>query len=150
METGMINHLQLCVEDILRRRVPGDFLEAGVWRGGLALWMRGVISAHEMLRQASLGLSDDQGSEKGHDRTVWAADSFAGVPPTRNSAVGADEYWDSLPAHLYRASLDDVRTSASRFGLLHDARTGKPPGHLSHLGGGYCFLRPPVPPISLF
>src|SRR5688572_27311527 len=29
-----LEQLQACIEDVLRREVPGDLLEAGVWRGG--------------------------------------------------------------------------------------------------------------------
>lgn len=28
-----LDQLQACIEDVLRRGVPGDLLEAGVWRG---------------------------------------------------------------------------------------------------------------------
>ena len=35
-----LNNVQDCVTDCLRRGVPGDLLEAGVWRGGTTILMR--------------------------------------------------------------------------------------------------------------
>jgi O-methyltransferase len=56
-----LNHLQQTMEDILAAGVPGDFLEAGVWRGGAAIFMRAVLKAYGV-----------------GDRKVWLADAFAG------------------------------------------------------------------------
>jgi hypothetical protein len=61
-QTGLDN-VQFCVEAALADGVPGDLLEAGVWRGGVAVLMRGILDAHGVT-----------------DRSVWAADSFAGLP----------------------------------------------------------------------
>jgi hypothetical protein len=58
-----LDQLQACIEDVLRRGVPGDLLEAGVWRGGAAILMRAVLRVHGVA-----------------DRSVWAADSFEGLP----------------------------------------------------------------------
>ena len=63
-----LDHLQQCVEQILRDNVAGDLLEAGVWRGGCCLLMRAVLAAH--------GITN---------RVVWAADSFAGVPKSSHA-----------------------------------------------------------------
>src|SRR2546428_534758 len=41
-----LDNLQLCVEDTIRRGVPGDLLEAGVWRGGACILMRAVLKAY--------------------------------------------------------------------------------------------------------
>lgn len=29
-----LNNIQFCIEDVIRNKVPGDFIETGVWRGG--------------------------------------------------------------------------------------------------------------------
>jgi len=50
---------------VLADGVPGDVLEAGVWRGGATIFARGVLEAHGV-----------------RDRRVWVADSFAGLPPS--------------------------------------------------------------------
>ncbi len=38
-----LNNLQSCVEQILQDGVEGDFLEAGVWRGGCCIFLRALI-----------------------------------------------------------------------------------------------------------
>jgi O-methyltransferase len=59
-----LDHLQACVETVLREGVPGDLIETGVWRGGSCILMRGVLAAY----------GDPE-------RCVWVADSFRGLPP---------------------------------------------------------------------
>src|SRR5439155_11133932 len=58
-----LDNLQFCVEDVLRRGVPGDLMETGVWRGGACVFLRAILKAH----------GDTT-------RSVWLADSFAGLP----------------------------------------------------------------------
>ena len=47
---------------VLAEDIPGDLIEAGVWRGGAGILMRAVLDLH------------------GSDRTVWMADSFQRLP----------------------------------------------------------------------
>ena len=61
-----MDHLQGCVETVLDENVPGDFFEAGVWRGGASIFMRGALQAYGV-----------------KDRTVWLADSFQGLPASK-------------------------------------------------------------------
>jgi O-methyltransferase len=58
-----LRSLRECVETVLSDDVPGDLIEAGVWRGGACVLMRAILAAH-----------GDQ------ERSVWCADSFAGLP----------------------------------------------------------------------
>lgn len=110
-----LDHLQACVEDVLRDGVPGDLLEAGVWRGGAAIFMRGVLRAHDV-----------------KDRCVWAADSFQGLPAPdagrfpREARAHAGPVMGEAFGHL-AASLQEVRANFERFGLL-DAQVRFLPG----------------------
>jgi hypothetical protein len=61
--TRQLDHMQKCVIDVLENNVPGDLLEAGVWRGGMAIFMRALLKAY--------GIGD---------RKIWVVDSFAGLP----------------------------------------------------------------------
>lgn len=95
-----MNNLQDCMNQVVADKVPGDFLEAGVWRGGATIFMRGFLQAHGITR-----------------RKVWVADSFQGLPaPT----LKQDEGWDfSAAAHPYLAVSDDyVRELFQRYDLL--------------------------------
>jgi O-methyltransferase len=59
-----LDNVERCVTSVLEDDVPGDLIEAGVWRGGVAIFMRGLLEA----------FADTT-------RCVYAADSFAGLPP---------------------------------------------------------------------
>ncbi|CEP03021.1 Macrocin-O-methyltransferase (TylF) [Plasmodiophora brassicae] len=53
--------LHQCVEKVLGGNVPGDLIDVGVWRGGEAIYLRGVLNAYNC-----------------HDRTVFAVGTFRG------------------------------------------------------------------------
>ena len=115
---GRLDHLQGCVEDVLRRGVPGDLLEAGVWRGGSLALMRGVLAVHGVA-----------------DRVVWGADSFEGLPapdaarfPREAAAYRGPVLRDAL-RHL-AVGVEQVRANIARFGLL-DAQVQLLPGWFS-------------------
>ena len=97
--TRQLDHMQRCILDVLDRSVPGDLLEAGVWRGGMTIFMRAVLKAYGVT-----------------DRKVWVADSFAGLP----------EIDGQLETFAWRsgdmaASLDMVRDNFARYGLLDES-----------------------------
>jgi hypothetical protein len=59
-----LTHLEHCAERVIADGVPGDFLEAGVCRGGATIFMRALQVAHGAA-----------------ERRTWVVDSFQGVPP---------------------------------------------------------------------
>ena len=82
------------------RGVPGDLLEAGVWRGGTVIFMKALLDAW-----------GDQ------SRRVWVADSFQGVPaPSMEQDHGVELFRDPGLA----IAADDVRKHFQRFGLLDE------------------------------
>lgn len=95
-----LDQLEKAAVDILRRDIPGDFLEAGVWRGGASILLRGVLKIYGV-----------------RDRVVWAADSFQGVPKP-DSSYSADFGNLLWTQKALVVSLKDVRANFSRFGLL--------------------------------
>lgn len=97
-----LDHLQYCAQHVITDDVPGDFLEAGVWRGGAGVLLAAVIAAHDV-----------------RDRRVWLADSFAGVPPpTLAEDAGLDLSANVLPV----LSVDEgtVRALFERYDLADD------------------------------
>jgi O-methyltransferase len=97
-----MDNVQACVTDVLRRGVPGDLIETGVWRGGTVIFMRAILRAY----------GDPS-------RVVWAADSFLGLPKpdAKYAADAGDRHhgFDTLAV-----SLDQVRENFRRYGLLDD------------------------------
>lgn len=98
-----IENIQHCVETVLADDVPGDLIETGVWRGGACIFMRGVLKAHGVT-----------------DRTVWAADSFEGLPPPDPHRYPADEGDLHHTRDPLRIGLDQVKHNFERYGLLDD------------------------------
>ncbi len=103
-----LDNLQACIADVVRRGVPGDLVETGVWRGGAVIFMRALLRVFEVT-----------------DRIVWAADSFEGLPepdpakyPLENKAYNSaamTKYY-----HHLAASLDDVKRNFAAYGMLDD------------------------------
>ena len=98
-----LDSLECCAIDVIRRHVPGDFVEAGVWRGGAAILMKAVLKVFE---------------ESG--RVVWAADSFQGLPkpnPERYAADEGDKHWKFAELSV---PMEKVKANFSKYGLLDD------------------------------
>jgi O-methyltransferase len=97
-----IDNLRTCIDDIVRSGVPGDLVEAGVWRGGASIWMKAVLRARGV-----------------RDRAVWACDSFEGLPPPDPAnPADAEANW-----HSYKplsVSLEEVTANFARYRLLDD------------------------------
>jgi hypothetical protein len=95
-----MNNLQYCIEQVLEQNIPGDLIETGVWRGGAAIFMRGVLKAYQV-----------------SDRLVWAADSFAGLPAPDPQTFPADAGWAASAGQL-AIPLETVRNNFERYNLL--------------------------------
>ena len=97
---------------VIDERVPGDFIETGVWRGGVTILMRAALTAFG-----------------GSGRNVWVADSFAGLPAPNPATDLRDAIWHHLmrAVGLLRSDLAIVREAFARAGLL-DRRVRFLPG----------------------
>jgi hypothetical protein len=123
-----LDNIQFCIEDVIRNKVEGDFIETGVWRGGATILMRAILKAHGVT-----------------DRTVWVADSFEGLPALKKEeAVHADDAMevagmnDGGPMQLGLAvSLERVRSNFAKFDLLDD--------QVKFLKGWFCDTLPTAP-----
>ena len=99
-----LDNVRFLVEQAVREGVAGDWLEAGVWRGGTSIYVKGILEA--------LG--------QGADRWVWVADSGTGVPRPRNGTKHKDLRitWNEL-AYL-RVPRERVEENFRALGLLDD------------------------------
>ncbi|SRR5208337_591077 len=107
--TSRLDNIQACIEDVIRNDIPGDVIEAGVWRGGTAIFMKAVLAAHN----------------SGH-RRLWVADSFEGlpVPDAELHPVEAKAHESKLMQDVYHhfaVDLDEVKSNFSRFDLFDDS-----------------------------
>ena len=100
----MIGDLRLYNIDALLREldkegIQGDFMECGVWRGGASIYAQLVIAL----------------SGNPHNRSVWLADSFEGLPLPRDPSKDQD-YWSKL--NYLKVSLQQVQLNMAHFQLL--------------------------------
>lgn len=98
-----LDNLHFCVEDLLARKVPGDLMETGVWRGGAAILMRAILKANGVT-----------------DRRVWCADSFEGLPPPDAAKYPADANLAFNQFKELAVSLEEVQNNFRRYNLLDD------------------------------
>jgi hypothetical protein len=115
-----LDNIQACVEAVLENNVPGDLLEAGVWRGGATIFMRAVLRVHDVV-----------------DRNVWVADSFEGMPAPNTEKYGADKGYDLNGCEYLVATLEEVKANFERFGLLDE--------HVKFLKGWFRDTMPSAP-----
>lgn len=98
-----LDNLQHCVTEVVRKNIPGDLVETGVWRGGACIFMRAVLRVY-----------------RDRTRVVWAADSFEGLPrpDDRYPQDVDDRLWDF--DHILGISLDEVKANFVRYDLLDE------------------------------
>jgi len=101
-----MRNLRDLLEVAIADRIPGDFIETGVWRGGACIYARAIFQAYDI-----------------KDRIVWVADSFQGLPPPDAETFPADA---GDPHHMFpelAVSADTVQRNFARFGLLDEQVT---------------------------
>lgn len=98
-----LENVQQCAERVIADGVPGDFIEAGVWRGGVGILVRGVLKAYGI----------DQ-------RQVVLADSFQGLPEPNPDLYPHDAGDPHHTAPLLAVSRAEVERNFRMYGLLDD------------------------------
>ncbi len=91
-----LDNLHEVIEKCVKKSIPGDFIECGVWRGGASIFARLLLDAHHQC-----------------NRIVYVADSFAGLPPSSSSRENRN--FDKTP--FLEVSLDSVKHNFEKFGL---------------------------------
>jgi hypothetical protein len=99
LHKAQLNNIEACIFSVVRDGIPGDIIEAGVFRGGAAIYMRAVLGV--------LGVTD---------RCVWLADTFAGIPRAERYTDVNDPVndWDDR----WSADIDQVRNTFARYDML--------------------------------
>lgn len=108
-----LDNIQVCLKDIIDKRIPGDLIEAGAGRGGATIFMKAVLQAY-----------DD------NTRKVFVADSFEGIGNLQsNIYTDADKnliktekeavslFLKKSPVSL-NVSVEKVKSNFEKYGLL--------------------------------
>lgn len=86
------------IQDVIENDVPGDVVEAGVWRGGLAILMAATIRAFSS------------------SKILYACDSYSGIPMVEHDQDV--NRW----TERYAVSKDEVKKNFARFGMLNEQK----------------------------
>ena len=102
---SMIGHvrmenIQRLLTEVIEREVPGDVIEAGVWRGGASIFMRGIIKA------------------LGSGKKVYVADSFASLPAPNAKDFPQDADMNLHTFQQLSIHMEQVKLNFDRYGLL--------------------------------
>ena len=98
-----LDNLQFIIETIIKEKVDGDFVEAGVWRGGASIFMRGVLKAHDI-----------------NDRRIWLCDSFEGIPKPEPDKYPEDKGDNLYSYNILAVSMENVKANFKKYDLLDD------------------------------
>jgi len=94
-----INQTHQLMKLIHKNNVVGDIIEAGVWRGGMAMWIKANLNYY------------------GLNKKLFLFDTFSYFPP---AAFGKDKQIDPIIRVLYEnpPTLQEVKDNFKKFGLL--------------------------------
>jgi len=101
--TRRLRHLRECAEHVFEDGVPGDFIEAEVWRGGASIMLAAVLEAYGI-----------------DDRIMWLADSFRGIPPPNPERYPHDAGLHFDGCSELAVPVDVVKANFQTYGLLND------------------------------
>lgn len=96
-----LRNVRKLMEAAIQGNIPGDFVEAGVWRGGASIMAKAVLQAYNI-----------------RDRRIVVCNSFQGLPPPDHDNYPADA---QSRFHEYRhlaVSMKEVRRNFKKFSLL--------------------------------
>ncbi|OHB49668.1 MAG: macrocin O-methyltransferase [Planctomycetes bacterium GWF2_41_51] len=95
-----LENIQKCAIQIIEQNIEGDFFEAGVWKGGAAMFMRAILKCY--------GIGN---------RNVWLADSFRGLPAPKEQ-YPADKNDTHYQYKQLAISLEQVKQNFQALDLL--------------------------------
>ncbi|WP_246740584.1 TylF/MycF/NovP-related O-methyltransferase [Bradyrhizobium sp. LCT2] len=98
-----LRNVRMLLERAIAEKIPGDFIETGVWRGGTCIYARAILMAHHQ-----------------PTRRVFVADSFRGLPPPDPENYPADTNDPHSTFAALSVSREEVERNFRRYGLLDE------------------------------
>lgn len=93
-----LDNIRFCCEDVIKNNIQGDFLEAGIWRGGATIYMAAIAKFYQQ------------------ERNIWALDGFQGMPPINRDCPHELTDYSNLKGLI--APLSEVREAFEKFDVL--------------------------------
>jgi O-methyltransferase len=97
-----MTNLQDCLIDLNERKIEGDVIETGVWKGGAVIFMKGVL---DLLNA---------------NKKVFVADSFSGLPKPNGDKYPKDSNDIHHTFSELSISEDEVKKNFIKYNLLDD------------------------------
>ena len=94
-----MDNIEHCVREIASNNIEWDLIECGVWRGGATIFMKALVDELEL------------------DKTVWVADSFAGLPKPQGEFEKDDHHYIFYEMIV---PLETVKENFAKYGLLDE------------------------------
>lgn len=98
-----LDSIQTLLEDLIARKVEGDIIETGVWRGGASIFMRAVLKAYDVT-----------------DKKIWLCDSFEGLPKPEPDKYPSDTGDEHYKYSFLAVSQETVESNFRKYDLLDD------------------------------
>lgn len=95
-----LNNVHNCITDILKNKIPGDFVETGVWRGGVIIFMAALLEINQI-----------------SGKKIWAFDSFEGLPKPNPIKYPKDKKNQLHSEKILSVSLDDVKNNFKEYDI---------------------------------
>ena len=124
--SGLV-HLEVLLEDVLARKVAGDWIEAGCYTGGTSVLMRALLQMEDDDELDARGQKHPRSASE--PRRLLLADSFEGIPMPRSSRGKSIDTSAEWPVR-YAAGQAQTRSTLRRYGLL-DERVVFVPGYFN-------------------
>ena len=96
-----LENLQFCIEDVIKNKIEGDLIEAGVWRGGATIFMRIILKEY--------GLKN---------KIIYVSDSFEGLTPPDHEKFPADKNYRFHIMDVTNVSLEEVKNNFKLYDVL--------------------------------
>ena len=103
--TKRMLNAHMLLEQVEADKIPGDFVETGVWRGGVCIYVAGILKA--------MGIKEEE-------RKVWVCDSFEGIPQPNHAQYPADQGDMHFHAQWLKVPQEIVARNFATYGLLTD------------------------------
>ncbi|NOU47317.1 MAG: macrocin O-methyltransferase [Bacteroidales bacterium] len=97
-----LENIEYCFNQIIENEIPGDLIEAGVWRGGATIFMKALLTANAIT-----------------NRKLWVADSFEGLPKPNEKYI-EDKFDQHYQYDELSVSLEEVKHNFEKYNLLDE------------------------------
>jgi O-methyltransferase len=96
-----LENVQNLLTDVIEKKITGDYIETGVWRGGSSMLARAVLVAYDQPHRKS-----------------FVCDSFRGLPPMNRNLDPSDKGWDQMK--YLEVAAETVAEGFAKYSLLDE------------------------------